>query len=350
MKFIKSYEYWPSYLFYIPLLPYAIYLAIKAKSGGFFYATNPGIERGGDGTESKYNTLQLIPDAFKPSSLFVPIKSDIQTILKQLTVQKITYPLIIKPDIGFRGLLVSKINNEPALIYYLKKNNTLNLIIQEFIAYPYECGLLFYKIPGQDNGVISSLTFKEFSAVTGNGTDSIEVLIRKDKRTKRYADLLFELNNSRLTEVPFKGKTIILNSIGNHSKGTRFINANHLISTKLTKNIAHLSTQIKGWDYGRLDIKYQNFDDLENGKNFKILEINGLISEPTHMYDNRTGNYLNCLKEIKKHWEVIFSIATLNNKIGNARFQNLSYFLQSLVKLRNYSKTIKQISQFNNLV
>ena len=37
-KKITNWEYWPSYLFYGPLLPYAFYLAIKAKSFGFFSA------------------------------------------------------------------------------------------------------------------------------------------------------------------------------------------------------------------------------------------------------------------------------------------------------------------------
>jgi len=345
MKFIKSYEYWPSYLFYVPMLPYAIYLAIKAKSGGFFYATNPGIENAGDGSESKYLTIQLIPDAYKPTTIYIPIKSDIQKILNELSVQHIKYPLIIKPDIGYRGLLVSKIKTEQELVAYLKKYNAINLIIQEYVSYPNECGILFHKIPGQKQGIISSLTFKEFSSVTGNGTDSIQQLILKDTRTKRYTDLLFKLNEAQLSDIPKQGKIIVLNNIGNHCKGTRFINANHLISDKLTQNIQLLSEQIKGWDYGRLDIKYKNFSDLEQGKNYKILEINGLIAEPTHMYDSNTGNYFKCLKELKKHWKIIFTIANAHKKNKTSSFKDFNYFIKSLIKLRNHSKTIKETAK-----
>jgi len=327
------------------MLPYAIYLAIKAKSGGFFYATNPGIESGGDGTESKYKTIQLIPDAYKPTTIYIPIKSNIEEILQELSLQHIKYPLIIKPDIGFRGLLVSKIKTEQALISYLKKYNAINLIIQEYVAYPNECGILFYKIPGQKQGVITSLTFKEFSSVTGNGRDSIQQLILKDSRTKRYTDLLFKLNEPQLAVIPKQGKTIILNNIGNHCKGTRFINANHLISDKLTKNIQLLSEQIKGWDYGRLDIKYKNFSDLEQGKNYKILEINGLIAEPTHMYDSNTGNYFKCLKELKKHWNIIFTIASAHKKNKTSAFKDFNYFINSLIKLKNHSKLISKTAK-----
>uniref|UniRef100_UPI004047C9FA hypothetical protein n=1 Tax=Roseivirga sp. TaxID=1964215 RepID=UPI004047C9FA len=47
--FVKwlNYEYWPFWLFFLPLVPYWIYLAIRAKSFTYFTAANPGIEHGG---------------------------------------------------------------------------------------------------------------------------------------------------------------------------------------------------------------------------------------------------------------------------------------------------------------
>ena len=56
----KNWEYWPSYMFYVPILPYAFYLAFKARHFIFFSATNPAIVHSGNGSESKYATLQLI--------------------------------------------------------------------------------------------------------------------------------------------------------------------------------------------------------------------------------------------------------------------------------------------------
>jgi len=345
MKFVKSYEYWPSYLFYIPLLPYAVYLALKAKSGGFFYAANPGIENSGDGTESKFSTIQLIPSKYKPVTIFVPINSPIDPLLEKITLKKIIYPLIIKPDIGFRGLLVKKINTPNELIDYLKKYNSINLIIQEFITYPNECGVLFHKLPGQDKGTITSLTFKRFIAVTGDGSSTVSELISKDSRANKYTSLLKKQNSTILNTIPTKGKHIKLGDIGNHSKGTAFINANTSISQPLIDTFNNLNEQIKGWDYGRIDLKYENFEDLENGKSFKILEINGLISEPTHMYDASTGNYLKSLKEICKHWTIIYTISQENHRLHKVPFKNFNYFIKSLHKLQRYSTTIKQLKQ-----
>ena len=103
-------EYWPSFLFYLPNIPLALYLAIKAKSPVFFSATNPAIKNSGNGMESKFDTLQLIPEALRPKSILVKPTESYVSIKKRIKDSYIEYPLIAKPDIGFRGLLVKKIN------------------------------------------------------------------------------------------------------------------------------------------------------------------------------------------------------------------------------------------------
>ena len=130
---IKNWEYWPASMFYIPLLPYAFYLALKSRSFGFFSAVNPGIEGSGNGLESKFKTIELLPNFCKPKSLFISKNQNFGFIKNQLSSEKINYPLIIKPDIGFRGLLVKRIQNEKELYSYLNKYNSINLIIQEYI-------------------------------------------------------------------------------------------------------------------------------------------------------------------------------------------------------------------------
>ncbi|MFZ2283259.1 MAG: D-alanine--D-alanine ligase, partial [Lutibacter sp.] len=84
LKKITNWEFWPSYLFYVPLLPYAFYLAIKARSFGFFSAVNPGIEGSGNGLESKYKTIQLLPSNFCPNTIYVEKEENIQDILSKI--------------------------------------------------------------------------------------------------------------------------------------------------------------------------------------------------------------------------------------------------------------------------
>jgi len=339
-----NWEYWPSFMFYIPVVPYAFYLALKSKSFGFFSAVNPAIEGSGNGLESKYGTIQLIPKKYKPETIYIKIGEKIYTILPKLVTNNINFPLIIKPDIGFRGLLVKKINSESELSEYITKYNSINLIIQEYIELKNECGIFYHRIPGEKTGKITSITLKKYLTVIGDGTSSISELILKDERAKIYVSLISELNKDRLQTIPKKNEEIVLNIIGNHSKGTQFINGNEFINKELTNYFDTLSTSIKGWYYGRVDIKYTSFEDLKKGENLKIIEINGIISEPTHIYDASKGTYFEALKSIKNHWKLVYLIGVKNKKINNASFTNLSYLINLYFSYKKYLKKVSDLS------
>lgn len=339
---ITNWEHWPSFMFYLPNLPYAFYLAIKAKHPVFFSAANPSIKDSGNGTESKYQTLALIPDNYKPTSIFIRANTSFNEVTKLIKQHKISYPLIAKPDIGFRGLLVKKIKNKEELQTYISKYN-INLIIQDFIDYDNECGIFYHRIPGATQGTISSITLKEFSTVTGNGKDSIKKLIEQDKRTALYLPLFEEIHKENLNNILEKGKTIQLSNIGNHCKGTAFKNGNHLISKKLQDTFDNLSKNIDGWYYGRLDIKYNSFKELEKGKNFKILEINGIIAEPTHIYDTKNNSYVSSLKTIRLHWKYLFEVAITNHKKNNTPYKKPLPFIKDLITLNKYKKLITKL-------
>lgn len=341
LKKFTNWEYWPSYMFYVPLLPYAFYLALKARSFGFFSAVNPGIDGSGNGLESKYKTIQLLPVKYCPITIFIEKGENIEEIIQKITKNNISFPLIIKPDIGFRGLLVTKIKNENELSSYIKKYNSINLLIQEFIAYKNECGLLYYRIPGEKKGRITSVTLKKYLTVTGDGNSTLLSLIVNDERAKHYLEYISEIYQQRLELIPKNKEEVELNVIGNHSKGTQFINGNHLINSELENFMNKLNAEIEGWFYGRIDVKYHNYKEFLKGENFKIIEINGVISEPTHIYDASKGSYFKALKSIKNHWKLIYIIGKKNKILNKEKYTNLGYLLSLYF---NYKKYIKKVN------
>ncbi|OGS70242.1 MAG: hypothetical protein A3F91_12105 [Flavobacteria bacterium RIFCSPLOWO2_12_FULL_35_11] len=347
LKKITNWEYWPSYLFYVPLLPYAFYLAIKARSFGFFSAVNPGIEGSGHGLESKYKTIQLLPSNYCPKTIYVEKHENIQDILAKISENNIDFPLIIKPDIGFRGLLVTKIKDEIELSVYLKKYNSINLIIQEFVDYQHECGLFYHRIPGEKTGKITSVTLKKYLTIIGDGNSTLLELIMNNERAKHYSEYISEINKDRLQMIPKLNEEVVLNIIGNHSKGTQFINGNHLINSELEHFLDNLNVKIEGWNYGRIDIKYHNFEELMKGENLKIIEVNGIISEPTHIYDPSKGSYFKSLKSIKNHWKIMYVIGVKNKKLKKGNYTNLSYLIAVYF---NYKRYLKKVNTLNSKV
>lgn len=338
----SNWEYWPIYMFYIPNVPYGIYLALKSKKLVFFSAVNPALKSSGNGTESKYDTVQLIPIKYRPKSVLVLPTDDFNKVLEYIKNEEIQFPLIAKPDVGFRGLLVKKINSENELKTYLDKY-PIKIILQEFISYPNECGLFYYRLPNKENGNITSITLKKFLTVKGDGVSTISELILRNDRAKVYVELLKEIHQEKLNSVLEKDKKFLLNDIGNHVKGTQFVSGNYLINSNLTKVMDTVNGQIDGWYYGRLDIKYNSIEALERGEDFKILEINGIISEPTHIYDSTKHTYFQALKILRNHWKIMYEISKINRQLKQSNFTTTSDFIKEVRELKNYTSKVKKL-------
>jgi hypothetical protein len=327
-------------MFYIPNVPYGIYLAVKSKSLTFFTAVNPAIKFSGNGTESKYDTIKLIPKNYRPITLFIKKNESVITVIDKINSLKLNYPLIIKPDVGFKGLLVKQIINENELKSYLNKNNCINLLIQEFVDFKNECGIFYHQLPTSKTGKITSITLKTFPFVKGDGKLNIEQLIEKDKRAKTYKHLYSNLQHDFKTVLK-NGEIKILNVLGNHCKGAEFKNGNHLINSDLELVFNNILKKTPNFYYGRLDIKYDSFESLMKKEKFKIIEINGIISEPTHIYDASKISYFKALKEIRKHWKIAYKISKSNHLNYQVKFSSPIKFLKSLWNLKKYIQLIK---------
>ena len=341
-KFIQ-WEYWPTYMFYIPNLPYALYLTLKARNFTLYSAINPAIKNSGNGTESKFKTLELIPNKLTPKTIFVPETRNFEKVKVALSKNAIDYPLIAKPDIGFKGLLVKKIHSEKELQHYLNAY-PIDLVLQEFINLPNECGVFYHRLPNSDTGRITSFTLKSFLLVTGNGTSTLEELVKCDKRAQHYVSMLKKNHAAKWHSIPEKGEAVRLSDIGNHAKGTQFINGNHLIDQQLTDTFDAISKEIYGWYYGRMDIKYQSIEELKKGENFYILEINGTISEPTELYDPYNASYFKALKLIRQHWDYIYQIGVQNLKNGVPSKSFFTYWKETF-GLIAYVKKVSELAK-----
>jgi len=207
-----------------------------------------------------------------------------------------------------------------------------------------ECGIFYLRFPDNQSGKITSITLKKFLHIVGDGEHTIRELISLDKRAKNYIEIIKSNATIHLETIIKKDEKIQLSDIGNHSKGTQFINGNHLISSKLEETINSLNKQIDGWFYGRVDIKYNTFEDLENG-NFKILELNGILAEPTHIYDASKTNYLQALKEMRVHWKQLYKIARINHDQKNVPYRSTIGLLKDVKKLKMYTKNITRLNK-----
>lgn len=334
-----QWEYWPSKMFYWPMYFYVPWLQIKAGHPCFFSAANPGIDTGGIGLESKYETILKIPEAYRPASILAKADMPFDEVSKQLKNNNITYPLIAKPDLGYRGFLVTKVHAPDELQQLLRQYPT-NFVIQELIKGKEEFGVFYHRMPNEEKGTITSLTLKEFLSVTGNGKSTVEQLIVENDRAHLQLERLREKQAYLFDNIPGDGEVIPLGIIGNHSKGTRFINGAEFIDEELINTIDSISQQIDGFYFGRFDIKCSSLDDLKQGKNIHIIEVNGTCSEPTHIYDPTRISYFGALREIVRYWDLIYKISKMNRQNG-ASYTPAKEMAQRFIELPKYFKRLR---------
>jgi len=309
---LLNYEYWPFWVFYIPLYFYGIYLALRSRSASYFTAANPGMQYGGAFGQSKIDILQLIPKAYLPKTIFFRQGTSVASITESMEKESITFPCIAKPNVGERGVGVEKIDDSQALADYLAAHPD-DVLIQEYLAFPVELGVFYHRFPNQEAGQITSVVKKEFLTVTGDGKSTLDELINSNIRAAGRLDYLRKKFQTELERVLPKGKTMHLEPIGNHNRGTKFLNANHLINPQLTAVFDRLAKSIPDYYYGRFDLKVPSLDALYAGKNIKIMELNGVNSEPAHIYDPNMHIW-QAYKSVFRHAKIIRQIAVYNHK------------------------------------
>jgi len=335
--FIKltNWEYWPFEVIYAPAFIYWLYLSVKARSFFFFSAANPGIETGGLIGESKIEVLAKVPDQYIPKTVFIQSRESIGTIIDKLNAAQISYPIIAKPNKGSRGFLVNKISNVLELKDFMGHQN-VDFLIQEFVDYPMELSVLYYRYPNEATGYISSVTVKRYLTIKGDGHSTVLQLIKKSDRAKLQLKSLRISHKNILEYVPKLLEQIELVPIGNHCKGAAFFNGNSFIDEALVRMFDSISHQLQGIYYGRFDLKCIDIDRLRERADFKILEINGVGAEPAHIYD---PDYLlfQAFKDILNQWEIIYKISLSNKKQG-VHFMSLNQAYHTLTHILTYRK------------
>ena len=313
-------EYWPFQVVYVPIYFLWAFYALKARTIFFFNSSNPTMKNGGFIMDSKKEIYDLIPQQYYPKTKFVKEKCDFETLTKMLSISEINFPFIAKPDIGLRGSAVKKISNLEELKTYHNKAN-FDYLVQDLIPYENEIGIFYVRFPNQEKGRITGIVSKEFVIVEGNGIATIEDLMLQNPRFALQLEVLKKEYGAALKEILPKGEKRNLVPYGNHVRGAKFIDASHLISEKLTKVIDDMCLQINEFYYGRMDLMYHNWQDLEEGKNFQIVELNGAASEPTHIYDPK-HSLIFAWKELARHITYMYTISVQNRKRG---FKYLSH-------------------------
>ena len=312
---ITNWELWPFYVLYFPIGPVWFWYCLKSRSLWFFSSSNPTITFGGFEGESKKEMYDQLPKSSYPKTIYILHDLSFEEVKKKIFDEAgFTYPFVVKPDVGMKGILFRKIDNEEQLQKYHSRI-PVEYIVQELVDLPMEVSVFYYRHPAEMKGVVSGFIQKELLEVYGDGKSTLWELILRHPRARFRLEEMKHRHEHRLDRILPAGQHFYLSYAGNHNRGAKFINLYKHIDENLINVFDELSQYTDKFYYGRYDIKCTSVEGLKAGKNFSILEFNGSGAEPNHIYDAGM-NIWQAYREILKHWKALYEISKHNHKNG----------------------------------
>lgn len=323
---LSFFEFWPMWAFYPPVFLYVLWLMVRYRGILLPTAANPSFPGGGFFGESKAEILTLaVSHAPQWTAPFVTVdrpefpNPDLGT-LDTLTVSAVSklhsaglkLPVVAKPDLGCRGAGVKLVRTEADLRNYLQAFPAgARLLLQQLVDFEGEAGIFYCRHPGEASGRIISITLKYFPHVVGDGKHTLRELILADARAGQLPHLYLHRHAARLETVPAAGEAIRLAFAGSHSRGAIFRDGTHLVTPAMEARFDAISKSLPEFYFGRYDIRFAKFTDVQLGTGFTIVEANGAGAESTHIWDRRTG-LLKAWRDLMKQYRWLFQIGRAN--------------------------------------
>ncbi len=329
---LSFFEFWPMWAFYPPVALYAAWLMLRYRGILLPTVANPSFPGGGFVGESKAEILELAlrhapqwvapfisvdrPAASVESSSKQGIDAELRAALDKLERAGIALPVVAKPDLGCRGAGVQLVRTAEKLRAYLAGFPCgARLLLQRYVAFEGEAGVFYCRHPGQARGRIISITLKYFPHVYGDGKRTLEQLILQDPRAGRLSHLYLGRHAARLREIPAMGEAVRLAFAGSHSRGAIFRNGNALVTPAMEARFDAIARSLPEFYFGRFDIRFADFAQVQAGDGFMIVEANGAGAESTHIWDRRT-TLLRAWADLMLQYRLLFQIGHANRDRG----------------------------------
>ena len=331
------FEFWPMWAFYPPIVLYAAWQMLRYRGILLPTVANPSFPGGGFFGESKADILALavqhVPEWVAP---FVRVERPARPtdVVRErsaaeaaLAAAGIALPVVAKPDLGCRGAGVKLVRTPRDLQDYLAAFPPgATLLLQRLVPFEGEAGVFYCRRPGQASGRIVSITLKYFPYVIGDGRSTLRELIVADPRAGRLTHLYFKRHTARLDTVPADGAAIRLAFAGSHSRGAIFRNGTHLVTPEMEARFDDIAQRLPEFHFGRFDVRFEDFSEMQAGRDFTIVEVNGAGAESTHIWDRRTG-LIEAWRDLIRQYHWLFEIGAANRARGFAPM-SLAEFLR----------------------
>ncbi len=155
------------------------------------------------------------------------------------------------------------------------------------------------------------------------------------------APLYLAKNVDRMDDVPASGERIRLVEVGNHCRGTVFRDGRSLVTAELLDRVEVIARSFPGFFFGRFDVRVPSREDFRAGRGLRILEINGVTSEATHIYEPGSSLFA-AYRTLFAQWRLAFEIGAENAARG-AHVTRLRELLHLLAERRHRARRAQAV-------
>ena len=223
----------PKWLLCVPLVAQWLWLGVRHRSLTLPSSVNPAIENGGLAGESKFAYLRGIgtehPD-FVARTLQVTPGEDASGVRREAGMR---FPIVAKPDVGWCGYGVRRIDDEAQLAAYAASfPKDAAYLLQALIDAPGEAGLLYARHPGEAAGRLLGVALRHRPQVSGDGASTVRQLAERDIRLAGM-DIAAEVG----ARVPGAGEVVVLTTVASLRTGGRYEDGERLMSAALAARV-----------------------------------------------------------------------------------------------------------------
>lgn len=306
----------PKPLLVVPMVAQWLWLSLRYGSLSLPSVADPSIAVGGLVGESKIDYfMQVAPRLRRYLARTAPIvkgpqaSQDARAALRHL---RLCFPIIAKPDVGWCGFGVRRIDDEAALDAYIEAFPAgETLLLQEYLDLSGEAGVFYVRWPDESAGRVLSFTVRRPPHVVGDGASSVRVLISRDEGLRGRIALYRDLES-----VPPRGQIVPLSTVWSFRMGGCYKASSDTITPALEATFDAVASSMPDLHVARFDIRFESASALSRGE-FKILEINGAGSEAIEFFDPAMPFFASYRGILAKQ-AMVFAIAARNRDRGFA--------------------------------
>jgi len=280
----------PKWLNLVPLVLQWVWLGIRHGSITLPSCANPCITAGGLVGEGKMEYLNIMGETARAATaattcLVAEGAASVADAEAAMRRAGLAYPIVLKPDLGWCGFGVRRVDDAAALRDYLTAfPQGEQVVIQQWINHPGEAGIFYMRDPNQTHGRVIGMVLRHYPRVVGDGLRSVKQLMAADPRARRLGRDGASEPCCDADQVPAAGQAVRIATVGSTRVGGMYASGDALITAELTRAIDAIANDMTQFHVGRFDVKYTTPAALRAGV-FTIIEVNGAGSEAVHAWD-----------------------------------------------------------------